>query len=376
MAVAVAHDGVGRGLAVARLQLAHRLTDHGAADLPAADDGEHVVKVRQAQVGKVVQHEADRHGQPASLGGVGLVAQRAERLAQKQAGQRGQAVVEVVHGHKEGALLVAERGKVDLLGALVACHGSLVREGQDVRGDDAHDARVHLLRPGRGAGASVERDGKAARVVVLQVFKELARVPVRRLLEDAHHRGHVAGALGHCLKDIGHVAGQVVGGGVTPEGVAAHVLGRTDGACHRNDVLSVGTAVAPADVRQRVVAHGARALAGEVELVHLVAVGAQVRCELVVERPLAVKDHVGPLALEQVGHQVVPGLSPAGAAQHQHVVVEAGLPGVRASGVVGGEEQLAGIGGARVGGGGENVCVLVDVHLLIPFQRTARSAYG
>ena len=54
-------------LVVARLKLADRLADDGAADLAAADDGKHVVEAGQRQVRKIVQHEANGHGQPAAI---------------------------------------------------------------------------------------------------------------------------------------------------------------------------------------------------------------------------------------------------------------------------------------------------------------------
>ena len=46
LAVAVAYDGVGGGLAVARLKLAYRLAHHRATDLATTNDREHIVDVR------------------------------------------------------------------------------------------------------------------------------------------------------------------------------------------------------------------------------------------------------------------------------------------------------------------------------------------
>ena len=67
MTVAVADDRVCLSLAIAGLELAHRLADGGAADLAAANDGKYVVKAGQRQVRKIVEHEAYGYGQATSL---------------------------------------------------------------------------------------------------------------------------------------------------------------------------------------------------------------------------------------------------------------------------------------------------------------------
>ena len=46
LSVTIADDGIGGRLAITRFKLAYRLADHGAADFAAADNGEHVIKIR------------------------------------------------------------------------------------------------------------------------------------------------------------------------------------------------------------------------------------------------------------------------------------------------------------------------------------------
>ena len=99
---------------------------------------------------------------------------------------------------------------------------------------------------------------------------------------------------------------------------------------------------------ERIVSNRVAARLGEVEAVDLVAVEGEEGRHLAPEASLAVEHDVGSLTLHEVGLYVVTRLATAGTAEHQHVVVEPGGPRVSLGGMVAGEKQLAGIGGAVI----------------------------
>ena len=272
--IAVADNRVRRRLAIAGLELAHRLADERAAHLTATDDREHVINAGQVEVGEVIEHEAHGNGQPSSLAlCVGVGAQALERLAHKEARERGQALVHVVHGHEQRAALVAQGAEVDLLGVAKRGEGLVKRQREDVRRNDAQDARMHLLGARRAPGAAEERDGVAVGILAGQLVKHGDDIAVTRLLEHAHHRGHVPLPLRQRLEDVGDVARQVVGGGTRPKRVLPHVVARKERARDGDDVLRKRPAATPAHMVERVVAK--RPLhRGEVEAIDLVAMTA------------------------------------------------------------------------------------------------------
>ena len=96
-------------------------------------------------------------------------------------------MVEVVHLHKEGALLTAKAAKINLLGMLIAPHGTFMGKRKDICRNDAHDAGMHPLGARRHLRTIEKGDGIAFRTVVLKVLKKLPLLPPSRLLENAHN---------------------------------------------------------------------------------------------------------------------------------------------------------------------------------------------
>ena len=283
LAVAVADDRIRRRLAVARLELAHRLADERAAHLAAANNRKHVVDAGQVEVGEVVEHKAHGNGQPAAFAlGIGMGAEALECLAHKEARERRQALVHIVHGHEQSAAFVSQGAEVDLPRPAKRGQRPVKGKRKDIRRDYAHDARVHLLGMRRGARPAKERGGVAVGILPLEPGEHGGRIAVASPLEHAHHRGHVLLPCGICLEHVGYVARQVVGGGTRPKRVLPHVLAGKERACDGDDVLPERASAPPAHMAQRVVAD--RALhCREVEPIDLVAMFSQVGTNLTIE---------------------------------------------------------------------------------------------
>ena len=221
------------------------------------------------------------------------------------------------------------------------------RQRQQVCGDDAHNARVHLVGARRAPCAAEQRSRVAIGVLLGEVGEQRFGVAFARLLVHAHHRRRVPFAIGQRLEHVGDVAGNIVCRRARPERVVAHFRAGEQRAGDRDDVLRKRATFAPANVVERVVAdfpvHG-----GEVKAVDDVPIGPQIRRHLVIQAALGVEHDIGTLALQQVGFQEIARFARAGTAQNEHVVVEAGRPRVHARGVSGGEDELPRVGGAGI----------------------------
>ena len=180
---------------------------------------------------------------------------------------------------------MAQGAKINLAWVAKRREGLVKRKREDVRRDDAQNARMHLLGPRRAPCAAEERDGVAVGVFGGKLVKHGDNAAVARLLEHAHHRGHVPLFIRQCLEDIGDVACQVVGGGTGPKRVLSHVVAREERARDGDDVLRKRPTTSPAHMVERVVAE--RPLhRGEVEAIDFVAVTAQVGCHFAIQPAL------------------------------------------------------------------------------------------
>ena len=128
------------------------------------------------------------------------------------------------------------------------------------------------------------------------------------------------------------------------------LVNRADGRSDGDDVLLHRSALAPANVVERVVSDGA-VHGVEVDAVDDVAVFLEVRAHLVIEGAFAIEHNVGPLALQQVRLDVVARFPAARRPEHENVVVQPASPRVAADGSVGGKQGFSLVGSSlRVAG--------------------------
>lgn len=269
-------------------------------------------------------------------------------MADEKAGQGAQAGVHVVDGDEQRAVLAAKLVEVHAPRALVGGHGAGEAQRQQARRDDADDTCVHALGPDRRLGPPAQLHGVAAGIFALQLVEQTLGMPGAGFIEHADDLGHGPVLLGHRLKDVGDVAGQIVRGGKRPERVALVVFARAECGGDSDDVLLGGMPVLTSDVVERVVPQRA-VHAHKVELVHLVTLFAQVRGHFAIQDALGVEHDVGALGLQQVRLQVVARLTAVRAAKHEHVVVQAASPRVGVGRAVGREQHAALVGAAFCG---------------------------
>ena len=147
--------------AVTGLELVHGLQEQRDPDLAAARDGEQVVDVADVEVREVVEKEPYGDGHAAARAAVRLAQERLEGLVDEEARERVERAVDVAHGREERAALVAEAGEVDLAGGGVESERAVEPQAHELFGDDADDARVHLLGIARGGVAPIHRGREA-----------------------------------------------------------------------------------------------------------------------------------------------------------------------------------------------------------------------
>ena len=121
------------------------------------------------------------------------------------------------------------------------------------------------------------------------------------------------------------------------------LVNRADGRSDGDDVLLHRSALAPANVVERVVSDGA-VHGVEVDAVDDVAVFLEVRAHLVIEGAFAIEHNVGPLALQQVRLDVVARFPAARGPEHEDVVVQPASPRVAVDGSVGGKQGFSLVG--------------------------------
>ena len=170
----------------------------------------------------------------------------------KRLGRGCQTAVHVIHGHEQRAPFAPKVAKVDLLHLAKRCKRPVERQRQQVCGDDAHNARMHLVGACCAPCAAKQRSREAIGVLLGKVGEQRFGVAFARLLVHAHHRRHVPFAIGQRLEHIDDVAGNVVGRRARPERVVAHVRTREQRAGDRDDVLRKRATFAPANVVKRV----------------------------------------------------------------------------------------------------------------------------
>ena len=109
VAVAVVEDGIHIVL-VNGLELALGLQNDGRGDLPAADGGDQLLKLRNfADVGELVKQAADMYREPAAVFIVGLVTQKIEKLGIHQRNQKIKGAVRIRNNDEQGGLGIAQR---------------------------------------------------------------------------------------------------------------------------------------------------------------------------------------------------------------------------------------------------------------------------
>ena len=202
---------------------------------------------------------------------------------------------------------------------------------------------MHLLRPARGLRAVVQRGCVSPRVFFLQVGEERVDRSSDGELEHADYRRHVLRLVGQSLEHVGDIGREVVRRSKRPKGVARMLVNRADGRSDGDDVLLHRSALAPANVVERVVSDGA-VHGVEVDAVDDVAVFLEVRAHLVIEGAFAIEHNVGPLALQQVRLDVVARFPAARRPEHENVVVQPASPRVAADGSVGGKQGFSLVG--------------------------------
>ncbi len=121
------------------------------------------------------------------------------------------------------------------------------------------------------------------------------------------------------------------------------LVNRADGRSDGDDVLLHRSALAPANVVERVVSDGA-VHGVEVDAVDDVAVFFEVRAHLVIEGAFAIEHNVGPLALQQVRLDVIARFPAARRPEHENVVVQPASPCIAADGSVGGKQGFSLVG--------------------------------
>lgn len=114
LSVAVSDDGVCFRHAIACFWLAHCLADYRCADFAAAYNRQHIVDMRNVQVCEVVENETHGNGEPVlCVVAIGAAAKAGKSLFDKETGKSFEAVIYVVDGHEQGALLSSKRAEVD-----------------------------------------------------------------------------------------------------------------------------------------------------------------------------------------------------------------------------------------------------------------------
>ena len=339
--VAVVDDGHSRRVAVHTLQLGNALQNHASGDISGTDNGQYLVKVRDAGVGgKIVQDEAYRDVQ--TVGGivVRFIAEDVQGLGVKQVCQPVHGAVGIADAEKHGGLFPAQPGKADFV--RVVEHGPgprIVQRGQLFRQEHEHAGvgTVGLFAvpanrvAARGEGVRVQ-DGK-----LVHQLREPARA---NLPGEAYHGVHGVLLFRQALQHIANDALQVNPGGKLPERVPGRLDGDKGGGDSHNVlfVVAVGLGV-QTDVVQGVVAAG-RASA-KVKGEHLIAILTKYGLGLGPQAVLGVSHDKALAALQDVGQHVPPGLARSAGADNQVVVVQPRGVGVIVCEAVLGQDSIA-----------------------------------
>lgn len=280
------------------------LQNNRSRDFPASDSGDQLVEVRDLpDIRKLIQQTPHMDRQSAAVEVVRLVAQQIEKLRVHERRHKIESAVRIREDDEQRRFAVAQGIQLQL----VLRHE--VPQLRDVKGRKAGAAgnqnRLQSFARGHFEFA-VLLHGEVVRVLLLQLGEqqvhgglELLVVLPRlagvdevqqgdevallrlRLVPDVPDEGRIVQALGFDPKILGTLFALSLG--VKDQGV--HQL--------QNILLA-------ADVRQRVVPHGLLEV-DEVQAFNAVSLAVQQSAHLVQDGALGVRDHIGGMALEQVG---------------------------------------------------------------------------